>query len=354
MTFKTRLILAMSAIIAAACTGKTSDDTPVVIKITSDSAVSVPAKGMDIHVTYTVEGKSSPVDVSTESDWIKIVSSAAGSADVRVLTNEVKKSRVGRITLSCKGAVDQSVIVTQAAKKDDVFPRGKFEVKVSDINCDRAGVSIIPDDYSVSYSWGVITRKEYLAMGKEAYIKSRIEMMEDLSVLYGRPFEELLQTGPLTSSATNLFDDTDYYVVAFELDGKKQIPAEVSIVSFRSNRARQSDMTIGLSVVGAQMLVNPSGTDTYICDCTLKSTFDSYDDPMDIAREYVSTMRMYGYLQQYVYSGQHSENLSSSLTEGLIPGVQYVCYAVGYTLSQDGGPGFTTQMFKKEFTYANK
>lgn len=354
MSFKRFLVIVMGAIMASACTKPSVADDPVVISINSERAVSIPAEGGNFRVEYSVAGTSSSVSVSVDADWMSPGASDGGIVDVHVLANETGTSRIGRLKLSCPGAEDQSVTVSQAAKKGEVLPRGRFEVKVSDIHCDKAAVSIIPDDYSVSYSWGVISRKEYLAMGKEAFIKSRIEMMEGLAALYGRPFSELLQTGPLTSSASDLFDNTDYYVVVFALDERKLIPSEVSIVRFKSNQAKQSDMTIGLSVIGTQMLVSPSGDATYVCDCTLKSTFDSYEDPMDIAREYVSTLRMYGYLSSNVFSGQHSENLSSSLVDGLIPGMQYVCYAVGYTLDPASGPGFTTRMYIKEFTYANK
>lgn len=355
MRIRNSLFAALASVLALSCSGNSGTDTTAVISIDSDRAVAVPAKGGSVSVLYSIQGASwSGLTAETDASWIEVVSVTDGIVKLNIPENATGSSRMGRLFLSCSGARDQSVVISQSAEKGEILPRGHFDIKVSDIVCDGAGVVITPDDYSVSYSWGVISRKEYLAMGKEKYIRSRIEMMEGLAALYGRPFSELLQTGPLSSAASNLFDGLDYYVVAFELDERKTIPSEISIVSFRSAKARQSSMTLSLSVIGSQMLVNPSTASTYVCDCTLKSTFDSYDDPMDIAREYVSTLRTYGYLQQYVFTGQHNEDLSASLTDGLIPGMQYVCYAVGYTMDASAGPGFTTEMFTKEFTYASK
>lgn len=136
-----RLLFIISAILLCAVTS-CEDSTIGSIVITSKSEMSISMYGGRATITYTTKGDVSPedVNVSTTSEWLKIVDAKhLGEVVIMAETNETGGTRMAAVTITV-GAQAQTIVVNQSGTPDDpiITPTSASEVSI-----DRAGQDVV-------------------------------------------------------------------------------------------------------------------------------------------------------------------------------------------------------------------
>ncbi|MCM1503154.1 MAG: hypothetical protein NC115_10905 [Bacteroidales bacterium] len=327
--------------------------------VESERIVNVDVNGGKITVNYSIDGpkEGNKASVSTNRQWIHVGSVYNTAFSFTVDPNDEGEDRNGEITMTCSGTKPVTLHIIQGKEKSEAPVFSKFDIRVSDVTTSTARVQIIPVDAAVSYFYSIVSKADYDAYGAERYIERRIEQIREFAAISGGRLDSFLNRGTFdtaalpASQAPSLLDDTDYYVAVFDLafdaQGKASYSGFVELKEFRSGKATPVDMSFTLAMSGNVLTVKPSSSSyTYICDMTSKAIWDSYASPVDIARDFVATMKSYGRLDQYIWSGVKSEDFSSTIDKG----GDFVAYAVGYRNAASDS-GITTEVCFKEFSF---
>ena len=105
-------------------------------------------------------------------------------------------------------------------------------------------------------------------------------------------------------------------------------------------------MSIELEFKDGKLFISPDANYTYICDITTKEIWESGSSPEDLARQYISVLRNYGVLENYILRGKQVLEFDDVNTENA---TEYVAYAVGYR-DERSDRGLTTKVFYKYFS----
>ena len=313
----------------------------------------VDAKGGAFSMNYSIEGprEGNKAEVSTNVSWIRIGKVYNSEFNFTIELNTTGKDRTGTISLSCKGTKSYTLHVSQSKETGGSQIYHRFAIDVSDVTTSSAKIRISPVDASIKYLYTVVSKKDYLEYGAREYIKKRVEQVLETAAIYGTPLDSFLNSGEFVNNNTSLADDTVYYVAVFDLSfsekGDPTYSGEVELCEFRTAKASSVNMSFKLSMMGTILGVTPTSGESYICDVTTKEIWDSYDTPEELARDYISTMKAYGYLETFLFSGIKSLDFSDTVT---IKGEEYVAYAVGYRMSSVDS-GLTTNVEYIIFKY---
>lgn len=322
----------------------------------STSLVSADYVGSEHSVNYILKGERKDIvlQARSEQDWIQNIQIEEGVLSFTLTKNESAQDRTGKIELFAEHCQSAIIHVLQSKYNtiEDVFH--EFDLKVSDISSSSAVLEINPVDPSASYMCMTVPTQQYDSVGEEDFVKSIIAQMEQLASIYGISPSEFLYEGYFNSKENNaqvsLMDNTQYYLLAFKLafneNNKPSSCGKVELVSFRTKPATQIGMDFTLSMSGKTLTVEPNASYTYICDVTTKEIWDEYSSPEALAREYISVMRSYGVLNNYIYKGKQSISFEEISSDNA---TQYVAYAVGYRDDPDDR-GLTTAVKYIEFS----
>lgn len=337
------------------------DETPVTSSFNVESPiVNVGVSGGSFNLEYSIDGPQAGAvaDVVTETSWLKIGAVSSSGIEVSVLANADGVDRTGKIELRGKGIKDKTVHVLQSKLSDSEPFYSKFAFDISNVTTSAVDVEITPVDPAAYYYTTIVSKKEYDARGKAGIVEALIQYVEQIVSMAGSGFDPrvLLTQGYYNSASDedasmDLDDNSEYYVVAFDMDfdesGNVITSGKAEFCKFRTAPATPVDMTFTLTVTGRKVEVVPSADFTYVCGVASKSAWDEYDDPAEVAREYLSIAKRYEMIDRILLSGRQNLDLSDMVEN---PG-EYVVYVVGYRKSATDG-GLTTDVTFKTFTYA--
>lgn len=323
------------------------------------SIVNVGVSGGTVSVAYSIEGPEagSTAEVATETPWLKIGAVTSDGFELVAAANGSGADRTGKVTLACGGTVPLTLHVLQSKESDAVPVYSKFEITVGNEKTYSADVEISPVDPSAYYYTNIVTGKQYETYGADGIVAALANQVAYMASMIGDNDPHLLLYRGYYNTATDmeneldLNDNTEYYVVAFNMDfdddGSVVMDGKGEFTKFRTSRASQVDMTFDINVSSSSVEVKPSAGYTYVCGVASKSSWDEYADHADVARDYISVAKSYDMLDRIVCSGTYSCSLSDIVES---PG-EYVYYAVGYR-SAGEDRGLTTDVAYVTFTYA--
>lgn len=323
------------------------------------SIVNVGVSGGTVSVAYSIEGSAagSTAEVTTETPWLKIGAVTSETFELVAAANGSGADRTGKVALACEGTAPLVLHVLQSKESDAVPVYSKFEITVSDEKTYSAAVEISPVDPSAYYYTNIVTGKQYETYGADGIVAALANQVVYMASMIGDNDPHLLLYQGYYNTATDmeneldLNDNTEYYVVAFNMDfgeaGTVIMDGKGEFCKFRTSRASQVDMKFDINVTSSSVEVKPSAGYTYICGVASKASWDEYTDHSDVARDYISVAKSYDMLDKIMCTGTVKYNLSDIVET---PG-EYVYYAVGYRSSGEDR-GLTTDVAYVTFTYA--
>lgn len=356
--FAVAVVLALSGAVSCDKAVDTEESFNSFFRIEGERLVNVEVNGGKFSVDYVIEGpmEGNKATVTTGTPWIHVGNVYNTTFSFVVDRNDSGADRTGEIVMNCKGTRPVTIHVMQAKEKSDRPIFTKFDIRVSDISSFSARVQVIPVDAAISYLYSIVSKADYDGVGATGYIETRIGQIKEYSAMMGADPNMFLNKGTFDTSALSpeqapsLLDDTAYYVAIFDLkfdaDGKASYSGDVEIREFRTLKATQVDMSFSLAMNGTVLTVKPSGNHTYIYDVVSREIWDSYGSPEEVARDYVATMKSFGQLGNFIFSGVKSEDFSSTIGKG----GAFVAYAVGYR-NAPSDSGLTTEVEHIEFNY---
>lgn len=365
---KTSYVLGILASLCLSCVCQVScvndaieDDKPAsTFNVKGGRLLNVDSEGGRIAVDYSIVGvkEGNVASVSTKENWIHIGKVYSTTFSIVVDRNDTGSDRLGEISMNSDGVQPLNIVVSQSKKGSSAPTYNKFKIEVSEITTSSARIVITPVNAAETYLYSLVSKSDYEKFdGAEKYIEKRVGQIKDYSAIYGIKPESFLTKGNFdtarleSNQQSNILDNTEYYVTAFDLafddKGNASYSGKIDLYAFRSKKATPSDMTLSLNVSGTYLNVkSTSSSDTWICDVMSVDAWEEFSVPEDAAHTYVSTMMTYqGGV--YLYKGSQSIDISDSLDE---KGKEYVAFAVGYRQSDTDG-GLTTEVAHIKFKY---
>ena len=355
-----RIIAATLALVLALSCGKEGDKAPAYtssFKLES-TLLKAGVSGGQVNVGYSIDGPvaGSVAEVSTETSWLKIGAVTSEGFELVISANGGGSDRAGKVTLTCEGVKPVTMHVLQSKESDSEPFYSRFEISTKNETSSSVDVEITPRDPSAYYYANIVSKAQFDYYGADGIVSAFVQTVEYMASMMGDNDPRLLLNRGYYSSATDesasidLSDNTEYYVVAVDMDfdeaGSVVTSGNAEFYKFRTRMASQVDMTFDIKVNGSVVEIVPSAGYTYVCGLASKASWDEYKDPKDVARQYISTAKSYDMLDQIVYSGRQSLSLSSSIDSS----GEYVVYAVGYRKA-DTDSGLTTDISYVTFTY---
>lgn len=255
---------AFAVLIFTACdkngdNGNDSGLTPEISVAQKVIAINSNSGSHKIEYTLTNAKESAVVSASTKSDWITIGECTPTSVTFNAESNNDGKSRAGFIVLSYKNANPVSVMVSQA-KQENVDADMTFTITVSDISTTLATITVVPTTSS-PYYFGITTKKEYDKHGKEAAIKGFIDYIkQDLEYYPDRTIDDYIVKGKQSYEFSPLWSDTEYCVVAFDLNKEFGYSGNVTTNVFTTEPTGISGNGFKIDVNGTKVTVTPQST----------------------------------------------------------------------------------------------
>lgn len=303
-----------------------------VIKLKSAS-VTEPCEAHQMHVPYSITGEMAGKMVDAKMaeavQWARIKSINTAAITFELEANTAKNSRSADVILSCKGAHDVRLTVVQNGDNP-------FNITVTEVSQASATASFQPKDPSMTYAYSVEKKALYEQYGREGYLSAYIATLAERAEESGVAFKDMLAQGRTDVKVDKLKDGTEYYALAFDLDGDGRTSGEVTILEFKTPKAIPSDNQISFEVTtGGNVKVKTTNNDPYIFDVWDYESWAEMPSPMDLAEKFVEYMKGYdGALETYTHRGDYAEDYREWLTPG-----KNVAFAFGYK------DGITTDVF---------
>lgn len=235
-----------------------------------------------------------------------------------------------------------------AAKAQEVFDG---VITVENITSTTADVTITPTDNNVTYYWTVWSAEVYDDVVNGAYAQYGINSAEDYLAYelsyylsqyaaYGYTIDDFVSVGVDTYSFTKFDPETDYVVVAAQVDASGNVIGEVLVENFTTEAAAESENVITITYDDATGTLNITTTnnDPYFFYIETLAGYDEYQSsylPEAVAAElqdWIETIESIGayydvYLEDYVFSGDQSFSLEDF---GIEEDGDYIAMAVPY------------------------
>ena len=341
--------------------GAVSCTEPLAEPTADDSVLSVETKlisagyeGGDIDIHYNVEGPQVEVAASCSAEWVEVKEYAENCVKIHLSENASGEDRFAELVLSSEKSNSVTIHLAQSKKNESQVVYHDFGFEVEDVSSCDAKISINPLNPSGSYYCNLLTKAQYESIGAENIVDEMVEGLLQMAAILGVRPSSMLYKGIFESQSSgrelNLLDNTQYYVIAFylEFDENDQVlsSGKVESYEFRTKAASQNGMNIELEFKDGKLFINPDANYTYICDITTKEIWESESSPEDMARQYISVLRSYGVLENYILRGEQVLEFDDVNTENA---TEYVAYAVGYR-DERSDRGLTTKVFYKYFS----
>lgn len=343
-------VLAASLVAWAACS-KIEDDGNIAqgqqvvseIKVTSSKLVTLDYNSSEVTITYGIEGDSAGEvpQIMVSEDDVQVVDVTPESAVVVLPENQSDTDRTVTVTLSCQGAKEAYVNILQGSNpyyKPNA--RQSFEIVVSGIKYNEAGLSVRPVYTDTYYYVGLIPVEAYNAFESDddiiAAAKNSLDRdIESWNLSFGSmgvtcSYKDFLQVGYYNAYLSELSPETEYYVLVFDMSLSGTGSGKIFKEKFRTLPVPESSDDFAITVDGGVVSVVPKNPSiAYILDVVELSTWDYYGgDPMANAMDFLEWVFDEGYsVTSWMYKGSVSINYGaeSNFTSG-----NYVAYAFGY------------------------
>lgn len=305
-------------------------------------------------IYYSIEGPEVEIEASCDQNWVEIKEVTEDYIALHVTENDETEDRFAELVLSSEKSNSVTIHLAQSKKNESQVVYHDFGFEVEEVSSCDARISINPLNPSGSYYCNVLTKAQYESIGAENIVDETVQGLLQMAAIYGINPSAMLYKGVFDTAShgieLNLLDNTQYYVIAFylEFDENDQVlsSGKVESYEFRTKAASQNGMSIELEYKDGKLFINPDANYTYICDITTKEIWESESSPEDMARQYISVLRSYGVLENYILRGKQVLEFDDVNTENA---TEYVAYAVGYR-DERSDRGLTTKVFYKYFS----
>lgn len=359
--------LILTAVVLLACEGsveKGGEDSEFKIRnidinsavgsLLKEDAVKIGAAGGSFTVEYDIDGPQvgNVADVSCDASFVSVGKVYSTGFTVTLAGNDSGADRSAKLLLSRPGVKPKTIVILQTKEStaEEIFHNYRIEVK--DVTSFSAKFKVTPKDASKTYHYSVVSKADYEYVGKDRYLKEIISNVKAMAGVTGSHPNKLLFTNIFEDFQTTYRDDTDYYVVVFDLcfdeKGHETYSGEVDLKLFHTLKTKPADTKFTLSMSGNRLVVSPSDNMPYICDVMSEEAWNEFSEPRDAAWIYIQTIiKQTGSLNGYVYAGSQSLDMSANLSE---KGKSYVAYAVGYR-NDENDKGLSTEVQFIKFIY---
>lgn len=313
------------------------------------------ASGGQYEITYklTNPAPDGRFEVTSSESWINgFDSSQAGVIKFNVDASSFDDSRRGSVNVDYVFSgtkLSFTVSVVQAGITD------AFLLSVSDVKETNVGCTVVPADKEMGYI-SLVIKQEMVAgfENDDAWFNDDMVYFDSMAGLWGVSRKDLieqqyLQHGDFTFQPTGLTPDTDYYLYAYGLEFKGDIPertTDIYKVAFktRSFEPIEGELRIDVEVAGTtiSVIVTPPDDTKYYLDCLNDAMLDKYSGTTEEkirqhCQDYIQPWVKMGYDVGYVGPAAYS-------FYNRVPGEKYYPAAMYYDLS-DGTVG---EVFYKE------
>lgn len=306
------------------------------------------------HIYYSIEGPEVEIEASCDQNWVEIKEVIEDHIALHVTENDGAEDRFATLSMWSSSSNKVTVHLAQSKKNESQAVYHDFGFEVQNISTCDAAISISPLDPSRSYYCNVVTKALYESIGADKIMDTIVDEILYAASIYGVDPSVMLYSGVFETQEAeielNLMDNTLYYVLAFYLEFDENSNAKtgerVEVYEFRTKSASQNGMSFELSYEDGLLKVSPDASYTYICDITTREIWEAEESPEDLARQYISVLRNYGVLNNYILCGEQVLQFSDVNEEN---SSEYVAYAVGYR-DDRSDRGLTTKVFYKYFS----
>lgn len=263
--------------------------------------------------------------------------------------------------LSSDGTVTSRMVVARFTTKSPEQLDCNFSFELESSTASELSVKVLPDNSSVRYYAGIISKADYETAGSDQAIIDKIVDYIDEEIWFNslyqiwKQWSDFTEAGASVVSAEKLFSDTEYYAYAFGLEEQGLVTTTFQKDLFRTAPLEVTDdctFEISSEVSTSYMadfVIRPSNPDTkYYVSCLTTDYVLSYSME-DLATILINEADLYGYdwaNGQYTFSGEQHLNSYGDL--GIMP----LAPSSNYTLvlfGTDADGNRTTEVFTEQF-----
>ena len=252
----------------------------------------------------SVAAKSSADGVSDADGTSGDASADAGATVTRTLKfkaaeNDSAGSRTGSVTFKLDGAKDVKCTVIQAANPGYVVNRQMtFSLDVTDIAESTVTFTVAPSTSESYYLYAFVTKESYDSYGGNFVAMTVGEIQEyaaEYEEKYETPFvlKNRLYRGYVSTTASGLNPDTDYYLVAFDITLGYGYSGNITTFPFRTHSVPPSSdaFTITYDESTGIVLFTPaeSTTGSFCIGISTLSAWQAAKSPSVLVSNYIST-----------------------------------------------------------------
>ncbi len=346
------------------------------IRLTGSNIVKVNAAESEFTVTFEVSGANSDGTVTAVpgNDWLSIVADKSGGSPADILksgaggdsadgtseddgsaegedthaTRSLKfkaaengsaGSRTGSVTFKLDGAKDIKCTVIQAANPDYVVNRQMtFTLDVTDIAEASVRFTVAPSMSDSYYLYAFVTKESYDSYGGnfvEMTVKEIQEYAAEYEEKYETPFvlKNRLYKGYVSTTASGLNPDTDYYLVAFDITLGYGYSGNVTKFPFKTHSVPPSSdaFTITYNETTGVVMFTPaeSATGFFSFGVAPLTVWEAAKAPSALVSEYItntSSLPVYN-------TSDGARGLPISKYSDITDDTDYVAFAFSYNQS---------------------
>ncbi len=349
----------LSGVLVLSCEDKNASRTDQVSEFrVAKSLYKIDANGGEVTVKYSSSGNAAGkiAEVSTDAEWIEVKSANSNKIILGVEENVSSQDRTATLLLTADGVESVTLHLLQSKVSDSTPAYSNFTITTSNITSSSVDVEVEPLNPSAYYYTDLFAASQYDAYGETYIVNSVLNYVANLISYSGvEDPHQLLYQGYYNSAydenvSLDLRDDTDYYVVAVDVDFDASLNMITSgkgvFHKFHTAQAKQVEMDFTFRINGTLVEVTPSADYTYVCGIVSKSQWDAYADKKDAARDYVAVAKQYDMLDTIVLSGKNTVDFTYLLESA----GEYVVYAAGYR-NTSADKGISSEVSYQTFTF---
>lgn len=172
-----------------------------------------------------------------------------------------------------------------------------LEIKVSDISCTDAVVTVTPSDDTFKYYWECCLQSEFDEIGAENIISDHIARWERSASYYEDTTWQDMMSMAVVSGETNEYitdsygglewGGAEYVVYAFGMSPEGEVIAPLATAGFKTLDPKVSENTFDVQIVSivpdgtyymtTTVKITPSNDDPYMVHAVSKAIIDTYD-----------------------------------------------------------------------------
>lgn len=238
----------------------------------------------------------------------------------------------------------------QSCKNQDINDEMReIKIEIDTIRATAMRATLTPSRDNTYYTFGAITKTEAKSYATdEDLMRSQVEIMEFLYNVFieiepSAVFSDLfLYRGKQTTHETDLEPNTDYELIAFQMNQKTHEPiGDLYRVRFHTSSIDSVDVTFQVRFSGDTLIIIPSDDAVvYTWDYDLMSDVDEdYWSKQDYMTSNVTLLEDYGFIEYELDTGTQKWVLSEE-DPSMKEGETYLLYVVGYNGELNSEPLF--------------